>query len=109
MTQISQKTISELTNKIVSDFHPDKIFLFGSYATGSPTISSDLDFIVVKVVDGDMNKIKLSGDIRMSLSNWLLPMDIVVYSPKEFENERLNKFTFLGSVLKNSKLMYERK
>ena len=40
--------ISEIVNKIVSGYSPDKIILFGSYASGKPNENSDLDLFVIK-------------------------------------------------------------
>jgi uncharacterized protein len=108
MGLIPQHIIHEVINKIVSDYQPEKVYLFGSYAAGNPSTNSDIDLIVVKEVGEGMNRIKMGGDIRMSLENWVYPMDILVFSPKEFEEEIQNKFTFLGMAFKKSKLMYEK-
>jgi predicted nucleotidyltransferase len=42
------KTIEYIIQKIVSGYAPDKIFLFGSYATGTATVDSDLDLLLIK-------------------------------------------------------------
>jgi uncharacterized protein len=39
--------IENLRNTIAEQMHPDKIFLFGSYADGRATDDSDIDFLVV--------------------------------------------------------------
>ena len=38
--------ISDIVNKIVKNYDPDKIILFGSYANGTENEDSDLDFII---------------------------------------------------------------
>jgi predicted nucleotidyltransferase len=40
---IDNNTISNILNKIASNIHPDKVFLFGSYATGKAKEDSDID------------------------------------------------------------------
>ena len=43
--------IKPLVSKIVDKYSPDKIYLFGSYAWGNPTIDSDVDLFIVKKYD----------------------------------------------------------
>ena len=45
---IDNSTISNLVNKIASNANPDKIYLFGSYATGMANEDSDIDLLVIK-------------------------------------------------------------
>jgi predicted nucleotidyltransferase len=37
--------INEIVNRIASNYNPQKIILFGSYALGNYNENSDLDFI----------------------------------------------------------------
>ena len=45
---IIQKQIEEIVKRIVDNYKPEKIILFGSYAYGIPTKDSDLDLLIVK-------------------------------------------------------------
>ncbi len=99
--------ISDIVNRIAYRFNPDKIILFGSYASGNPNDDSDIDLLIIK--DTDLPKHKRSFDIQKSLRGSMIPMDILVYTQKEFEQEKLNKYSFLSSVIKTSKILYERK
>ena len=47
-------------------------------------------------------------DIRLSLVGTKIPMDILIYTKSEFEQEKSTAFSFLKSAIKNSKVMYER-
>ena len=38
-----RKNISKMVEKIVKEYHPEKIILFGSYAYGNPSKDSDVD------------------------------------------------------------------
>jgi predicted nucleotidyltransferase len=44
---IGRDKISGIVNKIASGYNPDKIILFGSYATGDPNEDSELDLFVI--------------------------------------------------------------
>jgi predicted nucleotidyltransferase len=39
--------IEEAKKKLIREFNPKKIYVFGSYAWGSPTEDSDLDLMVI--------------------------------------------------------------
>jgi len=44
---LSSEQIEELSRRIIREFDPDRIVLFGSYAQGEATNKSDVDLLVV--------------------------------------------------------------
>ena len=46
--------------------------------------------------------------MRKAMRDFALPMDILVYTPQEIEENRKIKFTFIYQVLKTGKLLYDR-
>ena len=103
---INSTKIKDIVNKIAIGFNPQKIILFGSYAAGNPNNDSDLDLLIIK--DTDLPRHKRSFDIQKSLIGSMIPMDILVYTSKEFELEKNEKNSFLYSAIKTSKILYER-
>jgi predicted nucleotidyltransferase len=103
---ISEEKINDIIKKITSNYFPDKVILFGSYATGKASENSDLDFIIVKKTD--LPKHRRGAEVRKFLYGSLVPMDLKVYTPEEFEMELDDKYSFLSSAIKDSKLLYER-
>ncbi len=95
---IDESTISNLINRIATNVNPDKIYLFGSYATGMANEDSDIDLLVVK--ETLEPRYKRSIEIQRLLIGTKLPVDVVVYTKDEFENEKLNKYSFLNSAFK---------
>lgn len=98
--------INEITTRIASRFNPDKIILFGSYANGTQNEESDLDLLIIQ--ETDLPPQKRGFDIRMSLLGLMIPFDILIYTKTEFEQEKENRYSFLSSAIKNSKILYER-
>ncbi len=47
LTPAVQAVIDTAVERLVAEFQPEQIWLFGSYAWGEPTPDSDLDFYVV--------------------------------------------------------------
>jgi len=104
---IDSAKINDIITKIALNFNPDKIILFGSYASGTPDNSSDLDLLIIK--DTDLPRHRRSNDIYKSLIGLMIPVDILVYTNNEFEQEKEQKYSFISSAIKTSKLVYERK
>lgn len=103
---ISTEQINEIYLRIVHNINPDKIILFGSYATGTFNEDSDLDLIVVK--ESDLPKQKRGLEIQRLFYGYLVPMDLKIYTPHEFNQELQNKYSFLSSAIMDSKILYER-
>jgi len=103
---IQKKQIDYISKKIVKNIEPEKIILFGSYAKGDYNENSDLDFIVVK--QSNLPRHKRGLEIRRLFYGLLIPFDLKVYTPDEYNNDLNNKYSFLSSAIKNSKLLYDR-
>ena len=104
---IDKKTISNIVYRIATNVNPDKIFLFGSYATGLANEDSDIDLLVIK--ETSEPKFKRSIEIQRLLIGSKLPVDIVVYTNDEFENEKVKNYSFVNAAIQGAQLMYERK
>ena len=99
--------ISEIVDRITKSYDPEKVILFGSYVTNKINEESDLDFIIIK--DTDKPKHKRGRELRRHLLGLLIPIDLKIYTPSEFENESKSDYSFLSSAMKNSIVLYERK
>lgn len=103
---ITQKKIDSIVSKIASVCNPDKIILFGSYALGNQTKSSDLDLLIL--MESDKPRHHRSIEIRKALIGSMIPIDIFVITPGELRDEISDKHSFIGNAIKNSKVLYER-
>ena len=101
-----QEKIDEMVRRIVKRVHPEKIILFGSYARGSATIDSDADILVVMPVKG--SKRKRATDIDLALVGVDLPVDIIVVTPEELEQNRNQIGTIIYPALREGRVLYER-
>ncbi|MEW6377967.1 MAG: nucleotidyltransferase domain-containing protein [bacterium] len=103
---ITQEQIDEITNKIVENFHPQKIILFGSYAYGTPTEESDLDLLIIK--DSDLPARLQNHMVRKLLADSLIPVDVIVKTPHEFEVYKDIIGTVIYPAHKFGKVLYEK-
>jgi predicted nucleotidyltransferase len=101
-----QEKIDEMVRRIVKRVHPEKIILFGSYARGSATMDSDADILVVMPIKG--SKRKRATDIDLALVGVDLPVDVIVVTPEELEQNRNRIGTIIYPALREGKVLYER-
>ena len=76
--------ISDITDRLVREFNPENIFLFGSHVWGTPNADSDLDLLVI-LSSSDMASTKRSKLAYRCLREIPYPLDILVKTRKEVE------------------------
>jgi len=96
--------LDSIKEQIVSNYQPDKIILFGSLARGVVHKNSDIDLCVIK---DTIDKRKLQRDISMHVDS-NKPFDIIVYTPKEWDDLSLDKSRIAYIVSKEGKTIYDR-
>jgi len=104
---ITENKISEIVKKIASRYNPEKIILFGSYASGTAAEDSDIDIFVIK--DSELPRPQRTMQLRRMLLGSQIPMDLIVYTPREVDKEKDEKYSFVYEVLNSGKTVYERK
>ena len=102
-----EQKIPELKEKIVKEFDPEKIILFGSYAWGNPNDDSDVDLFIVK--NSDMPRRERQAELRQKLFGSGVPMDLLVFTPDEI-NESINETRnlFIEDIVRNGRVIYEK-
>lgn len=104
-TAQQKKIIQQLVDRIQEGYSPEKIILFGSYAYGEPRSFSDVDLAVIK--DTKKSFHDRNVEVRLLLRESKFPIDVVVFTPKEFEQKKTTN-PFLADIATKGKLMYAR-
>jgi len=103
-----QQVIQTIVDRIVKEYAPKEIILFGSYAYGEPNPDSDLDFFIIKDTTEPplQRRIKLRRLLRDDRRR--LPLELLVLTPDEL-NERLRlQDQFIQEIVDRGKVLYER-
>ena len=108
---ITTADIRAIVSRIIEGVHPDKIFVFGSRARGEDIHDySDLDILVVMETDKPVTQ--RSGDVVDFTFPRRFPMDIIVYTPEEFEKAAEHPVyyydPFIKEVLKDGIVLYDK-
>lgn len=101
-----QESIREMVDRIVREFHPDRVILFGSLARDEGGQNSDVDLLVVMPVKGSHRKARLA--IRRVLHDIRVPKDIVVTTPEDFEWRKEVAGTIEQPAAREGKVLYAR-
>jgi len=90
---------------VVPALQPERIIVFGSCATGQIHEWSDLDLVVIAETDLSFQKrLKLVyGQVCPRVG-----MDIIVYTPQEWEHMKANRLFVREEILKKGKVIYLR-
>jgi len=103
---LTPNEIDNLVRRIAARIQPQKVIIFGSYAKGMATIKSDLDIFVIKKTELPMAN--RADDLKSMLSHSLIPVDVHIYTPEEMEEYGKDQFSFVNSILKTGKTVFQR-
>jgi predicted nucleotidyltransferase len=82
MKRAYPRVVGEMVKRIVRQFAPERIILFGSQATGRAAPDSDVDLLVVMPLKRPKPEQELA--ILKALRRYTVPKDIVVTTPEDF-------------------------
>ena len=106
--EITPELIDYVVAKIVREFQPEKIILYGSFARGDFHKDSDLDLFIIKESE-EPNRL-LRRKVDELLTGRLFPVDIRVRKPAEVEwNFRAQNPFYLHHIFKDGKVLYEKR
>ncbi|MBW1953946.1 MAG: nucleotidyltransferase domain-containing protein, partial [Deltaproteobacteria bacterium] len=77
---VDETTIQDLCRRIVAEFKPERIILFGSYARGTPTPDSDVDLLVILPFKG--KNLCMSLEI-LNRTDPKFPIDLLARTPED--------------------------
>ena len=108
MTTISDSLFQEVTRRLVEQFQPEQIILFGSHVCGTPTASSDLDVMVI-VTDSDLSDYERSVQGHRSLMGLDVAKDVIVKTRAEFDFFRQVRASLEYKVAHRGRVLYDRR
>ena len=108
MKKIPAVLRKEVVNRLVNEFHPETIYLFGSHAWGEPEAGSDLDLLVI-VKTSRQKPIQRAIRAQRSLRGVKAPIDVLVKTRREFERFIPVKASLEAQITREGKILYGRK
>ena len=101
---VEMSAIRAFAERIVAEFKPERIILFGSYARGEPTPDSDVDLLIVLAHEG--KSWRMASEIRKRAQP-SFPTDLLVRQPDELRERLQRGDTFLRRITHEGVTLYE--
>jgi predicted nucleotidyltransferase len=108
LPKVTPRLIRRMARRLVEQFDPDQIILFGSHARGTAGPDSDVDLLVVMPIT---RKQKAATEVamRVAVHDIAVPKDIVVVSPEEIARNQHISGTLIYPVMREGKVLYARR
>jgi len=102
----SERMIARVVKRLRNDYRPKQVFLFGSYARGSPRRDSDVDLLIVKKTAKPFYRRLF--EVRRLVSPLLKgrPFDPIVMTPREVQQRLAKGDQFIRAIVTKGKLVY---
>ena len=101
---ICAHAIEVLADEIARKFAPERIYVFGSYASGAPTEDSDVDLLIVMAHRGPgyegACRVRLAVDVDF-------PMDVIVCSPARLKRRLVMGDSFLSDIVERGLVLHD--
>ena len=109
MANITKEILSGITENLVKEFSPRKIYLFGSYAWGKPNKDSDIDILIL-VNESNERKARRATIAYRALRDYSnISIDILVRTIAEFEPFSTIKATLQNKIINEGIVLYEQR
>ena len=102
---ITNLQIQQAVDRLVASAQPSKVILFGSYARGDATESSDLDLMVIEPEVS--NQFEEMVRLRNVLGRMTVGVDLLVYSDSEATRRSQVPGTALYWAFIEGRVMYD--
>jgi predicted nucleotidyltransferase len=104
---VINEDIMQIKDRIIATIEVEKLYLFGSYAYGTPNKDSDYDFYIVIPNDG-IRPIDAMHQARWAIRDMdINDVDLLAGTTESF-NRRSNQVTMERTIAQEGMLIYER-
>ena len=100
-----KKIIKKVLEKIIQDYQPTKIILFGSYAYGHPSSTSDIDLLIIK--DSHQRRIDRFCEVRRIIRDIKgISIQPLVFTKKELRERLKIGDEFIKEIWRRGQILY---
>lgn len=104
---INKEILEEVKIRLIKTYDPVMIYVFGSYAWGSPSADSDLDLMIV-VEKSEQKSYQRPIVGYTALRDLDLSKDIIVHTKEMFDRRSEDVTTLEYKIKKEGKILYAR-
>lgn len=105
-TARARRWARDAARRICEQIRPEKILLFGSYASGRPRKDSDIDLLIVWDTDG--TRTQRYQAVSRAIGARRYPVDIVIKTPAQMRRRAHWVDPFFHEVMTKGIVLYDR-
>jgi predicted nucleotidyltransferase len=105
MKTLDENLLQTATQRLVAEFQPEQVWLYGSHAWGNPREDSDVDLLVV-VPHSDETPIRRSQRAHRCLRGLRMPKDVLVETRQEMARVKERKTSLENLILTRGRRLY---
>lgn len=99
-------TVRKILEALIAGYPPQKVFVFGSHASGTPDADSDIDLLIIKdKKEGFFDRLAKARR-AVAGSHKGIPLDLLVFTPSELEARLRAGDQFLAEITEKGRLLY---
>ena len=105
---VTEEILRLATDRLVAQFRPQRVILFGSQARGTADARSDVDLLVICAVPprpGSRRDLMVAMD--RALRGIEMATDVIIPTPEEFERDRQIPGTVARPAWREGRVLYE--
>ena len=99
--------LAEVVRRLVDEFQPDRIYLFGSRARGDASDDSDFDILMVVPDSADPSHRQAQRAYAV-LWGAGVPVEVLVFTSDQFARQSKVVASLAATVTREGRLLYER-
>jgi predicted nucleotidyltransferase len=101
-----RRIIQNILRKIVVEYAPQQVILFGSHAYGEPGPDSDIDLLIIKETSERFIDRWVTVQRILTGTHRSLPVESLVLTPREIENRLAVGDQFIAEILEKGEVLY---
>jgi len=107
MQSIAEEVLPEIVRRLVAEFDPEQIILFGSRAWGEPEADSDYDLLVIVTTSEEQKTRRATRGYRC-LRGIEVPIDLIVSTREEFDRFSGIVASLEAEICRKGRILYGR-
>lgn len=106
MKTLDDALLKTVTQRLVAEFQPEQVWLYGSHAWGQPHEDSDVDLLVI-VPRSDETPIRRSQRAHRCLRGLRMPKDVLVETRQEVDRVKEFNTSIENAILNRGRRLYD--
>jgi predicted nucleotidyltransferase len=102
----TNKVIQSILRKLIAEYAPQKVILFGSHVYGSPGRDSDIDLLIIKETADRFIDRWVTVQGILTGTHRFLPVETLVLTPGEIEYRLAVGDQFIAEILEKGEILY---